>query len=387
MLDQLYAREEAALAAYAFPSRESRGRVWPEPPHPYRLPFQRDRDRVVHSVAFRRLSEKMQVFSHTVHDDHRVRLTHTMEVTMIARTVGRSLALNGDIVEALALFHDIGHPAFGHEGERVLNTLLAEHGGFDHNAQALRIAEKLEQRYPDFPGMNLSCEVLDGQRYKSIKKANAAQGRVTSPPLLEVQVVDWADSISYDAHDVDDALALGYLTPSDLEATRLGRRVVASLHRRWTNLVGDDLRRAAVHEIIDVVVGSLIRTSYERLDLLAPNSWSAAQTLGLVIAPEDDLVAEIAEWEQFLKERVYRHPQVLESRKLAAEQVRTLFASHLARVDSLPPRYTKVVREESPERAVADYIADLTDRAAQQEYEQCLEGSAMPNRNYQIAIT
>ena len=192
-------RESALLAPYAMHSRQSAGRKHPEPDHPYRGPFQRDRDRIVHSAAYRRLSFKTQVFTGDFGDYHRTRLTHTLEVASVARTIGRALALNEDLIEALALLHDIGHPPFGHSGEDVLDECLRDQGGFSHNQQALRIVEELETRYHDFPGLNLSAEVLEGQARRVLKE------RAADRPLLEVQVVEAADSISYDTHDADDA--------------------------------------------------------------------------------------------------------------------------------------------------------------------------------------
>src|SRR3972149_543550 len=201
-------REAALLAPYAMHSAESAGRRHPEPPHPYRGPYQRDRDRILHSAAFRRLSQKTQVFMGDMGDYHRTRLTHTLEVASIARTMARALRLNEDLVEALAMAHDIGHPPFGHSGEDVLDECLRDHGGFNHNEQALRIVELLETRYPEFSGLHLSLEVLEGQRYRAQKGSSHG---ASAGPLLEVQVVDAADSMAYDSHDADDALEIGLL--------------------------------------------------------------------------------------------------------------------------------------------------------------------------------
>ncbi len=213
-------RERAILAPYAMHSADSLGRHYPEPVHPYRGTYQRDRDRILHSAAFRRLSQKTQVFTGTMGDYHRTRLTHTLEVSSIARTIARALRLNEDLVEALALAHDLGHPPFGHSGEDVLNECLKDHGGFNHNAQALRICELLESSFRPFPGLNLTREVLDGQQRRSEKHRQAASpqdaAQHANSPLLEVQVVDVADSIAYDAHDADDALELGLLEPDQL---------------------------------------------------------------------------------------------------------------------------------------------------------------------------
>src|SRR6476646_3943509 len=200
-------REDLILAPYAMHSANTKGRRHPELDHPYRGPYQLDRDRIIHSAAFRRLSHKTQVFTGDMGDYHRTRLTHTLEVSSIARTIARALRLNEDLVEALALAHDLGHPPFGHSGEDVLDECLQNDGGFNHNAQALRIFELIESAYPYFPGLNLSCEVLEGQRHRADKGPSEPH----ECPLLEVQAVDAADSIAYDTHDADDSLELGLL--------------------------------------------------------------------------------------------------------------------------------------------------------------------------------
>jgi dGTPase len=213
--NSVIARERAILKPYAMFSELSAGREHPEPEHPYRGPFQRDRDRIVHSAAYRRLSSKTQVFTGELGDYHRTRLTHTLEVASVARTIGRALALNEDLIEALALVHDLGHPPFGHAGEDTLDECLAGEGGFSHNAQALRIVRELEIRYHEFPGLNLTREVLEGQGTRVSHDTSRLR------PLLEVQVVEAADSITYDTHDADDALELGLLSLDDLLKTAL----------------------------------------------------------------------------------------------------------------------------------------------------------------------
>src|SRR3954463_5302490 len=252
-------REAALLAKYAMHSADSRGRKHAEIEHPYRGPFQRDRDRIGHSSAFRRLSGKMQVFTGDMGDYHRTRLTHTHEVASIARTIGRSLRLNEDLVEALALFHDIGHPPFGHAGEDALDECLAAHGGFSHNEFALTIAEDLEARYPAFPGLNLTYEVLDGQATRADKEASYATAG--SAPLLEVQAVEAADSATYDAHDTDDAIKLRLVTIDELATCALPRDALKTIRGRYANLRDDLLRKAVVHQLIDRQVSDMLHTS------------------------------------------------------------------------------------------------------------------------------
>jgi dGTPase len=248
-------REAMLLAPYAMRSADSRGRKYPESGHPYRGPFQRDRDRIVHSSAYRRLSGKMQVFTGEMGDYHRTRLTHTHEVASIARTIGRALRLNEDLIEALALFHDIGHPPFGHAGEDALNQCLADHGGFSHNRYALVIAEQLESRYQSFPGLNLTHEVLESQASRIEKAAGGPA------PLLEAQVVEVADSMTYDAHDTDDAVKLGLVSLDELAEISLVGETIRRVHERFGGLRGKLLRKAVVHELIDHQVTDVLQTT------------------------------------------------------------------------------------------------------------------------------
>src|SRR5215510_11556954 len=233
-------RERCLLASYAMHSANCRGRKHAETEHSYRGPFQRDRDRIVHSSAFRRLSGKMQVFTGDMGDYHRTRLTHTHEVASIARTLSRALRLNEDLTEALALFHDIGHPPFGHAGEDALDECLTGHGGFSHNQFALTLAEELESRYAAFPGLNLTFEVLEGQATRADKDASYAATGLA--PLLEVQVVEAADSMTYDAHDTDDAVKLQLVALDELAANSLVSEAKILVERQFANLRDDLLR-------------------------------------------------------------------------------------------------------------------------------------------------
>jgi dGTPase len=359
------AEAEAHLAPYAMRSRDTAGRVHAEPTHSYRSPYQRDRDRIVHSSAFRRLAHKTQVFTGTMGDYHRSRLTHTLEVASIARTVGRTLGLNEDLIEALALAHDIGHPPFGHAGEDVLDKCLAEHGGFNHNRQALRIFELLETRYPDFPGLNLSREILAGQQSRSDKLRPAdAGGR-----LLEVQTVDAADSIAYNAHDADDAVELGMIDVGELDAVSLWQTAAASARRRYAALDPHQFRRAAVHELLDLLVGDLITASHARLQQLAPsNPLLAAFQPTALVASSSELNEQKMELQRFLFERVYRHPIVLDQRARAGAALREMFAFLVADPAQLPRRFAAIIEIDGLQRAVGDCLACMTDHAALEEH-------------------
>ncbi len=366
-------RENALFASFAMFSRHSKGRKHPQPEHAYRGPFQRDRDRIIHSAAFRRLSGKMQVFTGDFGDYHRTRLTHTHEVSCLARTLGRSLRLNEDLVEALALFHDIGHPPFGHAGEDALNEVLLEYGGFSHNRFALTIAEDLEQRNADFPGLNLSFELLEGQQTRAEKAAlfAATGGR---GPLLEVQVVEAADSMTYDAHDSDDAVKLGLVTLDELQQATLVREAVASAQRRFANCTGDLLRKAVVHELIERQVSDVLLVSGKRLGECRGMSSEEARCLDFRIGPCAELAELKRELERFLYERVYRHPHLIEMRSQAQARLQQAFQGYLEQPQLLPPHHLRRIDRVGAPRAVGDYLAGMTDRFFESVFERHFAG-------------
>ena len=372
-------RDPFPLALYAFPTAETTGRRYPEPPHPYRGAFQRDRDRIIHCAAFRRLSEKMQVFTAEFGNYHRTRLTHTMEVVGVARTIGRALQLNEDLIEAAALLHDIGHSPFGHAGEDVLDQLLHDCGGFDHNAQALRIVEKLERRYSGFPGLNLSKEVLEGQTYKVSK---------IIVPLFEIQTVDIADSIAYDTHDVDDAMEIGLLTTELLMRTSLWKRSAQRVRQQWTNLNDVEFRRAVIHDLIETQVSDVLQATTQRLNCplstlgekararenhQREDTYPLPEEEGIAkpdtpqIAPSPEIAEQKREMEQFLMEHVYRHPNVMVCRRRVADWIETIFDYYASQPERLPERYGAIIQQEGAHRAAADYVADQTDRSIRAE--------------------
>lgn len=356
-------REEAILAPYAFRSENSRGRRYPESSHPYRGPFQRDRDRIIHCAAYRRLSEKTQVFTMDLGDYHRTRLTHTLEVTSVARTLARALGLNEDLTESLGLLHDVGHPPFGHTGEDALDEFTAEHGGFNHNKQALRVVEKLERRYPHIPGLNLSEEVLIGQEFRFIRK----KGPVPSP-LLEVQIVDAADGISYSSHDADDALELGFLSLEDLDETAIWREASKRVRLRYTNLETRSFRAAVVHELIDLHVSDVLEQSRKNIIERGITAPSQLARLPILIDSSPELGEQNKELGAFLFDRVYRHPKVVYYRKQVREWLKEIFSFFTKHPELVPGRYEEVLDNEGAVRAVADMISDMTDRSAKLEY-------------------
>lgn len=356
--------ESLWLASYAMHAADSAGRVHAETSHPYRTPFQRDRDRIVHSSAYRRLAHKTQVFTGGRGDYHRTRLTHTLEVASIARTVGRVLRLNEDLIEALALMHDIGHPPFGHAGEDVLDECASEVGGFNHNEHAVRIVTLLERRYPQFPGLNLTSEVLSGQ-------ANRVKGQkaTTGQPLLEVQVVDAADSVAYDSHDADDALELGLLEWEELLEVPLWCDAASRVQSRYAALDQNQLRRAVIHQLIEIMVSDLIKVSHERVSGSGVNSPADVMVQDRVlVGVSDELQEQMAELEHFLFNRVYRHPTVLAERALAGEALREMYALYSDQPERLPESWRGRLQSEGVQRTVCDYLAGMTDRHALDEF-------------------
>ncbi|MDA1040986.1 MAG: dNTP triphosphohydrolase [Planctomycetota bacterium] len=369
------ARESLLLAPYAMHAADSAGRVHLEPPHPIRSPYQRDHDRIVHSSAFRRLAHKTQVFTGYLGDYHRSRLTHTLEVTGIARTLGRGLALNEDLVETLALAHDIGHPPLGHAGEDTLDELLADEGGFNHNAQALRIMELLETRYPDFSGLNLSREILEAQAAR-VKGRPAAGIRPAAAPLLETQVVDAADSIAYDTHDADDAIELGLVALEELLELPLVAEAAARAADRYGPLDGIDRRRAVIHELVDMQAGDLIKQSQAALARLGIDSvasvrsqqTAAGQPLRIV-THSPQVAAGKKDLEAFLFRKVYRSKRVMGVRLAAQAKLSRLFHWYCAHPDSVAPSYRERVTTVGLQRSVADYLAGMTDRYLEWDYD------------------
>ncbi|MGL4593746.1 MAG: dGTP triphosphohydrolase [Thermoguttaceae bacterium] len=347
-----YQREQHFLANYAFHSIDTKGRKYPEMEHPYRGPFQRDRDRIIHCAAFRRLSEKMQVFTAHFGTYHRTRLTHTMEVVGIARTLGRALALNEDLIEAAALLHDLGHPPFGHAGESILDALLSYDGGFDHNEQALRVVEKLEHRYPGFPGLNLSRELLEGQLYKKKKQGT---------PLLEIQICDMADSIAYDTHDLDDAIEIGILKVEQLLKTSLWKESAKRIRSRWTGLSEDEFSSVLVHDLIEIQVSDVLIATKQRLIESGAQTAEEAKSGAILVAPSFEMAEQKAEAENFLLTNVYKHSTLLLQRKRCRQFIEALFTFYADKPEQLPTRYQSICLQEGIKRAVADFLSGMTD--------------------------
>lgn len=363
--------EERMLAPYAMRTRHSRGRRHPEEPHPYRTLYQRDRDRIVHCTAFRRLMYKTQVLVNQTNDHHRTRLTHTLEVAQISRTIARHLGLNEDLTEAIALAHDLGHPPFGHSGEAALDECLRDEGGFEHNAHGLRILQTLEYRYADFPGLNLSWEVLEAQAMHC-KRQDTPEVREllgAGRPLLEAQVVDASDSLAYDTHDIDDAVSAGFLRLEDLEDVEFCRRAAERIRSRHGQLPPEQFQPALVRALIDWQVADLLAETKERLQRCRVGCVDdVRQCPERIVVPGEEVRRLIADLEEFLHRRVYRHYRVMRMAERGRRILQQLFAEYLRCPEQLPQRYRQRALAGSLPRTVCDYLAGMTDRYAQDEY-------------------
>lgn len=348
-------REALLLAPYATFSATSRGREHPESEHPYRGPFQRDRDRILHSSAYRRLSGKMQVFTGEMGDYHRTRLTHTQEVATIARTIGRAIRLNEDLIEALALVHDIGHPPYGHAGEDVLNECLRDEGGFSHNQYGLTLVRELEKRFTSYPGLNLTYEVLDGQ----VSRVDKSRGQPQA--ALEVQLVDAADSTTYDAHDTDDAIKLGLVALDEMSQLPIIDECLRFVRQHYAALDTELIRKAVVHRLIELQVTDLIEFSLAELNRWNFASQAEAIQSGFRIQPSPVIGEQKRELEKFLYARVYRHPQLVMVRQRAQERIQKMFAGFVADSQLIPRKYQHRMATVGVRRAAADYIAGMTD--------------------------
>jgi dGTPase len=364
-------REDQALAPYAMHTRRSRGRRYAETPHPFRTLYQRDRDRIVHSTAFRRLMYKTQVLVTQTNDHHRTRLTHTLEVAQISRTIARQLGLNEDLTEAIALGHDLGHPPFGHAGETALDECMGGFGGFEHNRHGLRIVEVLEYRYADFQGLNLSLEVLEAMAHHS-KRADAPEVQALTAagwPFLEAQVVDAADSLAYDTHDIDDALSAGLINSDDLQDQEFWRRTVERVHQQHRTIAPLQFQPTVVRALIDWQVGDLLEHARERLrNQRIATVEDVRQAADILVVPGPEVRELKTGLEAFLHARVYRNYRVLRMAAKGQRIVRALFEEFRTSPKLLPERYARRATADQLERTVCDYIAGMTDRYAQDEY-------------------
>jgi len=385
-----------ALARYAVDGRQSRGRLQPEADSPTRSPFARDRDRILHAAAFRRLNYKTQVFVYHEGDHYRSRLTHSLEVAQIARAIARSLKVDEDLTEALALAHDLGHPPFGHAGERALDAAMQDWGGFDHNAQSLRVVTALEKKYARFDGLNLTWETLEGlvKHNGPLVGPRAARRQVPEPILaycdlhdlelstfasVEAQAAALADDIAYNNHDIDDGFRAGFFTFAELAEVPLAGRTLDEVRAAYPSIDGSRLLYETIRRLISAMIEDAVAESEWRLAKLAPQSAADVRNAETAtVAFSEAMQRELDELRGFLFARVYRHPRIMRIMGEAEEVVRDLFRGYGGDPGALPPEW----REQAPDqgtrayfRHIADFIAGMTDRFALAEHRRLFDAT------------
>ena len=374
-----------SLAPYASQPARSRGRRYPEVPAPTRDDFQRDRDRIVHSTAFRRLVYKTQVFLNHEGDLFRTRLTHSLEVAQLGRSIARSLGLNEDLVEAIALAHDLGHTPFGHAGQDALDACMKDHGGFEHNLQSLRMVDQLEHRYPQYDGINLSFETREGI-LKHCSRANAERIEAAEPggvgrrfldrtqPSLEAQLCNLADEIAYNAHDIDDGVRSGLIAIEQLTEVELFERHRREALAEHPQLADRRLLYETIRRMLSAQVYDVIDATRNAIDAAAPADADAARQAGPLVLFSTPMRAQSTALKRLLHRDLYRHPQVMKTTGHAQDVVRELFAAYIGRPSDMPASFAD---RADLHRAVADYIAGMTDRFAMREHER-LTGKVWP---------
>jgi len=392
------------LAPYAVDERTSRGRLVPEAPSPTRTLYSRDRDRILHSTAFRRLTHKTQVFIYHEGDHYRTRLTHSLEVAQIARSMARTLRVDEDLTEALALSHDLGHPPFGHAGERALDAVMADAGGFDHNAQSLRAVTELERKYAGFDGLNLTWETLEGLVKHNGPllggkplRGGAAGAKPHPVPesvltycakqdlelatyaSVEAQLAALADDIAYNNHDVDDGYRAGFFTFAELAEVPIAGRALADVGKAYPSLDGPRRLHEANRRLISAMIDDAVAETEARLRELSPGSADEVRHAGFAIAAfSEAMQSELAALRHFLAIRVYRHPRIVAIMTDAESVVTDLFELYRARIYALPPEWREQARDRRPEtyaRHVCDFIAGMTDRYALAEHRRLFDAT------------
>ncbi len=377
---ELEAIEDQSLSPYGIHSKNSKGRCFAEDEPEYRTAFQRDRDRILHTTAFRRLEYKTQVFINYEGDYYRTRLTHTLEVSQIGRTIARALGANADLTEGICLAHDLGHPPFGHNGETTLAHLMKDHGGFDHNRQSLRIVTKLEQRYQDFLGLNLTWELREGI-VKHESEYDIADARSYDPDLrghLEAQITNAADELSYTAHDLDDGLRSGMINTPMLDGITLWEILVESVG--WRGPALDDLsRHRMIRNLIDMEVTDLVHTTDQQLRQSGVHSVLELQKLPYnVVCFSEEMSQRNRQLKDFLYSNLYRHHRVVRMATKAERILGDLFRAYVKEPAILPVHVQDLTEERGLERNICDYIAGMTDRFAVEEYQKLFDPVMKP---------
>lgn len=367
--------EKKYLASYAMLSIHSRGRRFPEPDHLHRTAFQRDRDRIIHSTAFRRLEYKTQVFLTHEGDYYRTRLTHTLEVAQIARTISRLLRLNEDLTEAIALAHDLGHTPFGHAGEEALNNLMKDYGGFNHNLHGLKIVDELEEKYPLFNGLNLTYEVREGilkhsTPYDPVQREFRGIS-LDDNPTLEAQVVDLADEIAYNNHDLDDALEEGLITLEALQEVDLWQSIYSDVKKKYSSIDASRLKSETIRSLINAQVLDVIEETKKQIEIHKIRTVDDVRKCPTKLVLFSPVMAEKnLQLRNFLMEKVYRHPKIIEMTERAKHIIKVLFETYMENSDllSAQPKWRQRLEKEKKVYVICDYIAAMTDRYAQEEY-------------------
>lgn len=370
-------RESKFLAPYAMHSKDTKGRKYNETEPKYRSCYQRDRDRVIHSIAFRKLEYKTQVFVNHEGDYYRTRLTHTLEVSQIARSIARVMALNEDLVEAIALSHDIGHPPFGHAGEETLSSLMKDKGGFNHNLQGLRVVDELEERYPDFPGLNLTWEVREGiNKHTTMfdKSERLAELEPDLSPTLETQVVDVADEIAYDNHDIDDGLTSGLIDERQLSELELWQDAGTVIKKKISGLSDKIRSYQIIRSLIDRQIRDLIENSEKNIKAAGiKNIQDVRRHPEKLISFSETMKARRSEFRKFLMENLYKNFRVIRMSDKARRFITELFHAYMEKPGQLPPSDQKKIKKYDIHRVVCDYIAGMTDRCALDEYKKLFD--------------
>ncbi len=378
--NHLESLEDQQLAPFAIRSVNTRGRLYPDDEPDYRTVFQRDRDRIIHTTAFRRLEYKTQVFINYEGDYYRTRLTHTLEVTQIGRTIARALGANEDLVEAICLAHDLGHPPFGHSGEVVLSRLMKDHGGFDHNKHSFRIVTQLESRYPEHPGLNLSWEVLEGI-VKHETEYDVSDASDFNPELrghLEAQITNIADEMAYTAHDLDDGLRSGMINEGMLAGMPIWEMLVNSVD--WKGVLLDDMtRHRLIRRLIGMSVTDIVTTTADKIKKTRVKSAQELQELPFnVVGFSEETHRRNRELKDFLYKNLYRHHRVVRMAVKAERIVTDIFQAYLGEMSMLPPHIQGWISERGLERAICDYIAGMTDRYAIDEHQKLFDPQTLP---------
>lgn len=379
--EQLEAREDATLARFAVRSARSGGRVHPEPEPAYRTAFQRDRDRIIHSAAFRRLEYKTQVFMTEEGDYNRTRLTHTLEVAQIGRTIARALAVNEDLVEAICLAHDLGHPPFGHAGERALDVELVDIGGFNHNLQSYRVVTELEGRYAGWHGLNLTRETLFGMaKHETNFALSEAAG--LEPELrgsLEAQIANAVDELAYNAHDLDDGLNAGLLEPAGLREVALWRRLTGDLSAGSGPQLEEVARHTLIRALVGLMVDDMIAATEARVEQVDPQSAGDIKRAPITLAGfSPDMAEQVAELKRYLYANMYGSWRIVRMQRRAERFITALVETFTSDPRQLPPNAAAAIERVGLRRAVADTIASMTDRGALLEYRRLFDPTASP---------